>query len=76
VFVDWWEQENELHHHVFFSSSEEPGALRAGTAADPIACAWDLAVVAHERSAWVRHVLAADLPDVDAYLADRLSGAV
>ena len=29
-----------------------------------------------ERSAWVRHVLAVDVPDADAYLADQLFGAV
>ncbi len=65
VFVDWWEQENELHHHVFFSSAEEPGQLRTAVEADPIACAWDLVVIAHEREAWVRHVLAnADGPSL------------
>ena len=75
VFVDWWEQENELHHHVFFSSAEEPGQLRTAVEADPIACAWDLVVIAHEREAWVRHVLAnADGPSLAQYLADQLSG--
>jgi hypothetical protein len=76
VFVDWWEQENELHHHVFFSTSDEPAALRAWTPDDPIACVWDLSVVAHERRAWVRHVLAAPEPDLDGYLADVLSGSI
>jgi hypothetical protein len=76
VFVDWWEQENELHHHVFFSTSDDPGSLRTATPSDPMACVWDLSVVAHEREAWIRHVLAADVPDLDAYLADQLSGAV
>lgn len=75
VFVDWWEQENELHHHVFFSSSEEPAQLRAAVDGDPIACAWDLGVIAHERDAWVRHVLGnPDGPDLEAYLTDQLSG--
>jgi hypothetical protein len=76
VFIDWWEQENELHHRVFFSSSDAPGSLRPATAADPIACVWDLRVVAHEREAWVRHVLAADAPDLDDYLEDTLAGVV
>ena len=75
VFVDWWEHENELHHHVFFSPSAEPAGLRPAVDGDPIACVWDLAVVAHERDAWVRHVLASEAgPDFDAYLADQLSG--
>jgi len=76
VFVDWWEQENELHHHVFFSTSDEPAELRPWAPDDPIACVWDLSVVAHERAAWIRHVLAADRPDIDGYLADVLSGSV
>ena len=46
VFVDWWEQENELHHDAFFSTSTDGGSLRAATAADPIACVWDLSIVA------------------------------
>lgn len=75
VFLDWWAQENELHHVVFFSSATEPAELRRGADGDPIACAWDLTVVGHERDAWVRHVLANPSgPDLDAYLADQLSG--
>jgi hypothetical protein len=76
VFVDWWEQENELHHHVLFSTATDPGSLRSPTPADPIACVWDLGVVAYEREAWVRHVLAADVPDLDAYLEDQLDGEI
>ena len=76
VFIDWWEQENELHHHVFFSTAADPGALRPATSADPIACVWDLSVVAHEREAWIRHVLVPEVPDLDAYLEDQLSGEI
>jgi hypothetical protein len=74
VFVDWWALENELHHHVWFSSFEEPGQLRAHEPGDPIACAWDLSVIAHERAAWVEHVLVRwDDPDFDGYLAAQLN---
>ena len=77
VFVDWWAGENELHHHAWSSRHEEPGVLRATGPHDFIACAWDLAVIGHERVAWVRHVLArAEGPDLDAYLDDRLNDAV
>jgi hypothetical protein len=77
VFVDWWEQEHKLHHHVFFSAAEEPAQLRAADDADPVACAWDLCVIGHEHEAWVRHVLANPTgPDLEAYLADQLSGRV
>ena len=77
VFVDWWAHEDELHHHAWLSSKKEPGRLRATSPDDFTACAWDLAVIGHERAAWVRHVLArAQGPDLDAYLSDRLSGQV
>jgi hypothetical protein len=77
VFVDWWENEDELHHHTWLSSKEEPGGLRATSADEFTACAWDLGVIGHERAAWVRHVLArAEGPDLDAYLGDRLDGDV
>jgi hypothetical protein len=74
VFLDWWEEENELHHHVWFSSRAEPTALRDEQPHDPIACAWDIGVLAHERTAWVTHVLAnPGGPDLDAYLGDQLN---
>jgi hypothetical protein len=75
VFVDWWENEDELHHHTWRSAKHAPGVLVPTAPDDFTACAWDLAVIWHERAAWVRHVLACpDGPDVDAYLADQLHG--
>ena len=77
VFLDWWEGEDELHHHAWGSSHEAPGSLRAAGPDEFTACAWDLAVIGHERNAWVRHVLTrTDGPDLDAYLSDRLDGSV
>lgn len=38
-----------------------------------IGCVWELPPILHERDAWVRHMLAPDRPDLDAYLADSLS---
>ncbi len=37
-----------------------------------IGCVWELPPLGHERSAWVRHVLAPDEPDLPGYLADLL----
>ncbi len=37
-----------------------------------IGCVWELPALVHERSAWVRHGLQPEKPDVDAYLADLL----
>ncbi len=77
VFVSWWENENELQHRVFYSTPERPRRLRPATAEEPIACVWDLSVIAYEREAWIRHMLAHPTgPDAEAYLADALSGDV
>jgi hypothetical protein len=37
-----------------------------------IGCVWELPALAFERSAWVRHFLRPERPDLDAYLADWL----
>ncbi len=74
VFVDWWADENELHHHVFISSSDDLLSLKEKTRDDPTACVWDLGVLAHEREAWVDTVLANPKgPDPDAYLARQMN---
>ncbi|TWP49523.1 hypothetical protein FKR81_23570 [Lentzea tibetensis] len=39
-------------------------------AKDLIGCVWELPPLEHERSAWVRHMLAPDEPDLAGYLAD------
>lgn len=74
VFVDWWADENELHHHVYVSPSDRPAELEYMTPTGLAACAWDLFLIGHERDAWVRHVLQqASAPDVDGYLAAQLN---
>jgi hypothetical protein len=35
-----------------------------------IGCVWELPPIAHERDAWVRHMLLPEKADLDAYLAD------
>ncbi|MEV3860896.1 hypothetical protein AB0J38_42130 [Streptomyces sp. NPDC050095] len=37
-----------------------------------IGCVWELPPILHERDAWVRHLLAPDSPDLDAYVHDTL----
>ena len=77
VFVCWWENENELQHRVFYSAPDRPGALRPATPQEPIACVWDLSVIAHEREAWIRHILSRpSAADRVAYLADALHADV
>jgi hypothetical protein len=74
VFFDYWADENELHHHVYVSPSERPEQLEYVTPTGLSACVWDLRVICFERQAWIDTVLANPAgPDVEAYLACRLS---
>lgn len=45
VFVDYWADENELHHHVYVSPADEPVALEYATPTGLVACVWDLRVL-------------------------------
>lgn len=76
--VNWWANENELYHHQFEASASAVSELRPVTETGGSAgCVWDLAVIEHERKAWVECVLSNDAgPDLDAYLATVLEADV
>jgi hypothetical protein len=74
VFVDWWADENELHHHVYVSPKDEPQRLNYATPTGAIACVWDLRVLAFERQSWLDTVLKpAGNVNLDAYLEQQLN---
>jgi len=74
VFVDWWADENELHHHVYVSPSANPSKLEYKTPTGLAACAWDLFLISHERDAWVNYVLKqSESPDLEGYLGAQLN---
>jgi hypothetical protein len=74
VFVDWWADENELHHQVYISPTDEPARLKDVTATGPTACVWDLRVIAFERDAWLDTVLRNPRgADLEAYLRRQLN---
>ncbi len=77
VFIDWWADENELHHHVYVSSPSAPERLEYGMPTGPIACVWDMVVMSFERQAWLETILNNPAgPDPEAYLARRLDAMV
>jgi hypothetical protein len=77
VFVDWWADENELHHLPFVAFPERPTALAPAGPEGPMACVWDLALVEHERRAWIDAALSGHgTPDLSRYLATRLDRVV
>ena len=73
IIVDWWEHNNELRHRVFKAQPHAPLDFTEITASGEAFCVWELAVICHERKAWMRHVLNG-APDAQAYLGDTLSG--
>ncbi len=75
AFVDWWANEDELHHHLYVAPADRPGELTPAGPADFTACTWDLAVLAFERNAWLAAVLQnPGGPDLERYLQAQLSG--
>jgi hypothetical protein len=54
--VYWWANENEIHHRVFASPLDDPGALEPADGTG-LACVWELEVIDFERRAWLRDVL-------------------
>lgn len=77
VFVDWWADENELHHHVYVSPLEDPTKLNYVTPSGLAACVWDLYLIGFEREAWLNHGLKqGDGPDLAGYLGARLNDKV
>lgn len=72
VLADLWSGDI-ISQHTFCADLDDPTTFRRVPAGGPTACVWELAVHAHEREAFIRHVLdPADGPDVDGYLADTL----
>ena len=74
IFIDWWADENELHHHVYVSPEEHPDILEYKTSTGLIACVWDLQLICFEKEAWIEDVLKKpDHPDLQGYLAKQLN---
>jgi hypothetical protein len=75
VLVDWWARAGELYQRAFAAPGDRPQAL-APRSSPAIGGVCELQVTAHERQAWLRHVLANPAGrDIAAYLADTCSTA-
>ncbi len=74
LLLDWWSQGDLMRHRHFFASLDDPARFTDVGPRHIGPCVWELAVQAHERQAWLVHVLANPAgPDLDAYLADGLT---
>lgn len=77
AIVNWWVDENMLQHFVYRATDEHPDDFVLYSDTGIVTCVWELAVLWHERNAWVEHVLKKpDRPDVAAYLNAHLNADV
>lgn len=77
TLLNWWIDENTIQNQVFFSSYDEPGTYKGLSKDGIVACVWELAVLWHERNAWIKHILKKnDQPDWEGYVNDFLSADV
>ncbi|WP_025135470.1 hypothetical protein [Achromobacter sp. DH1f] len=71
LLVDWWISGGIVCQRMLSAPLADPGRFMP-VMAPALACVWELVVTAHERDAWVRHMLTAR-PDAQAYLDDILA---
>lgn len=77
AFIDWWTNENELHHMIFGTPDGQTAPLVPLSRHEMTACVWDLALIGFERDAWIASVLHnADGPDIEGYLKARMHALV
>ena len=55
--LDWWEQEDILHHKLFSSPLDNPGSISLEPNKSLIACVHELRVVNFESEAWIQTAL-------------------
>ncbi len=72
LLVDLW-VDDILRHFLYQAPLDQPDQFGPGPGDGTMACVWELAVLAGERTAWIEHVLSRpDDPDYPGYLADSL----
>ena len=67
--LDWWEEEDIIHHKLFSSPLDAPGSISTELDKTLIACVHELRVINFESEAWIKTVLCRDAnPSFDRYL--------
>ena len=77
ILLDLWVDQNMLRHHVWVAPLLTPTAFEPLEGTGITMCVWEMAVLQHERAAWLAHVMKRSAgPDVASYLADVLNADV
>ena len=68
LLMDWWAHGDILCQRLSFGQNAQFEPVDDRPLA---ACVWELAVISHERDAWIRHMMSGSA-DPEGYLSDRL----
>lgn len=74
--LDWWENDDIVHHQLFSSPVDQPNDISAEPDKSLIACVHELRVIHFESEAWIRCVLSgAEHPGLDGYMESRFESS-
>ncbi|MEM9411314.1 MAG: hypothetical protein AAGA30_09390 [Planctomycetota bacterium] len=72
LLLDLW-ADDILRHFLFMAAHESPDHFVPGPDNGTMACVWEMAILQHERDAWVKYRMTnPDAPDFHGYLQDVL----
>lgn len=75
--INWWIGGEMLQNRTYFTSFDNQDQFELCPNEGGMVCVWELAVIAHERQAWISHILKkATSPDFVAYLNDTIEGNI
>ena len=67
--LDWWENEDIIHHLLFSSPLDDPGTITVESDKSLIACVHELKIINFESEAWIETVLCSgETPSFENYL--------
>jgi hypothetical protein len=74
ILFNYWTGGEMIQTDVCFSSFNDPDKIQSSPYKDSsLLCVWELEIFAHERAAWIKHILSnADKPKFIDYLKDTL----
>jgi hypothetical protein len=69
ILLDWWENEDIIHHKLFSSPLDNPGSISIEPDKSLIACVHEFRIITFESETWIKTVLCKDGdPNFDRYL--------
>lgn len=74
IHLCWWTGENMLETKVYFVDFDKPSEINPSIyKSKQLFCVWEMEIHAHERKAWIKHVLSQpNSPNFDDYMSDYL----